>query len=96
MVERISQELKLIPNSIPNLHQQPQTNFVDVIKEAVGDVNMLQVQAGKAVEQMVSGEATNIHDVMIAIEKARTSFDLLLEVRNKALDMYRELMRMQV
>jgi flagellar hook-basal body complex protein FliE len=96
MVERISQELKLIPNSIPNLHQQPKTNFVDVIKEAVGDVNMLQVQAGKAVEQMVSGEAANIHDVMIAIEKARTSFDLLLEVRNKALDMYRELMRMQV
>ncbi|MBM4165813.1 MAG: flagellar hook-basal body complex protein FliE [Ignavibacteria bacterium] len=96
MVERISQELKLIPNSIPNMHQQPKTNFVDVIKEAVGDVNMLQVQAGKAVEQMVSGEAANIHDVMIAIEKARTSFDLLLEVRNKALDMYRELMRIQV
>ena len=45
---------------------------------------------------MVSGEATDLHEVMIAVEKARTSFDLLMEIRNKTIDVYREIMRMQV
>jgi flagellar hook-basal body complex protein FliE len=45
---------------------------------------------------MVTGEATDLHGVMVAVEKARTSFDLLMEVRNKTIDVYRELMRMQV
>ncbi len=74
----------------------PETTFSDVIRDVVCDVNAQQVNAGKAVQQMISGEADNIHDVMIAVEKARTSFDLLMEVRNKALDMYRELMRIQI
>jgi flagellar hook-basal body complex protein FliE len=74
----------------------PGTTFSDVIRDVVYDVNVQQVNAGKAVQQMISGEADNIHDVMIAVEKARTSFDLLMEVRNKALDMYRELMRIQI
>jgi len=45
---------------------------------------------------MVGGEAVDLHEVMVAVEKAKTSFDLLMEIRNKALDAYREIMRMQV
>ncbi|MBS4028160.1 MAG: flagellar hook-basal body complex protein FliE [Ignavibacteriales bacterium] len=93
-VESISQELRLFPNNA--IQQSSQQNFGDALKEAIMDVNSFQVQASKAVEQMVTGEAASIHDVMIAVEKARTSFDLLLEVRNKALDMYREIMRVQI
>jgi flagellar hook-basal body complex protein FliE len=44
----------------------------------------------------VSGEAVDLHEVMIAAEKARTSFDLLMEIRNKTVEAYREIMRMQV
>jgi len=98
-LEGIARELKLIPNSDinnPSLGKTSNSNFGDMLKEAITDVNSLQIQANKAVEQMISGEATSIHDVMIAAEKARTSFDLLMEVRNKTLDMYRELMRMQI
>jgi flagellar hook-basal body complex protein FliE len=47
-------------------------------------------------EKMVTGEASDLHDVMIAVEKARTSFDLLMEIRNKTMDMYREVMRMSI
>jgi flagellar hook-basal body complex protein FliE len=48
------------------------------------------------VERMVGGEAVDLHEVMIAVEKARTSFDLLMEIRNKTIEAYREIMRMQV
>lgn len=70
--------------------------FGDTLKHFIADVNSLQAQAGKAVQDFSSGEAIEVHDVMVAAEKARTSFDLLLEVRNKTIDAYRELMRIPV
>jgi len=44
----------------------------------------------------VKGEAVDLHDVMVAVEKAKTSFELLMEIRNKTVSAYQELMRMQV
>ena len=70
--------------------------FADTLREFVGDVNVQQVESGEATERMVKGEPVDIHDVMIAAEKAKTSFQLLLELRNKALDLYREAIRIQV
>lgn len=75
---------------------QPAVTFGDTLKHFIADVNSLQAQAGKAVQDFSSGEPVEVHDVMIAAEKARTSFDLLLEVRNKTIDAYRELMRIPV
>jgi flagellar hook-basal body complex protein FliE len=75
---------------------QPTVTFGDTLKSFIADVNTLQAQAGKAVQEFSSGEAVEVHDVMVAAEKARTSFDLLLEVRNKTIDAYRELMRIPV
>jgi flagellar hook-basal body complex protein FliE len=75
---------------------QPTVTFGDTLKHFIADVNSLQAQAGKAVQDFSSGGAVEVHDVMVAAEKARTSFDLLLEVRNKTIDAYRELMRIPV
>ena len=101
---KISQGLTLLPNIdqskkrgfIDKTLNETNVSFGDTLKQAIGDVNQLQQQAGKAVEQMVAGEAVDLHEVMIAAEKAKTSFDLLMEIRNKALDAYREIMRIQV
>jgi len=71
-------------------------SFQNVLKEFINDVNELQNEAGEAIEKAISGEITDIHDVMIAVEKAKTSFELLMEVRNKMLEAYKELMRLQV
>lgn len=76
--------------------EQPTVTFGDTLKHFIADVNSLQAQAGKAVQDFSSGEAVEVHDVMVAAEKARTSFDLLLEVRNKTIDAYRELSRIPV
>jgi flagellar hook-basal body complex protein FliE len=100
---RISQGLTLVPNlgteeksNINRTLRETSSSFGATLNQAIQDVNSLQNQAGSAVERMVSGEAVDLHDVMVAAEKAKTSFDLLMEIRNKAIDTYRELMRMQV
>jgi flagellar hook-basal body complex protein FliE len=98
---KISQGLTLLPtldgaSTINKALKETNASFGDTLNQAIADVNGLQQQAGKAVEKMVAGEATDLHEVMIAVQKARTSFDLLMEIRNKTIDVYREIMRMQV
>jgi len=101
---KISQGLTLLPNVgetskrslIDRTLKETNDSFSETLAQAMTDANALQKEAGNAVHKMVTGEATDLHEVMIAVEKARTSFDLLMEVRNKAIDAYREIMRMQV
>jgi len=71
-------------------------DFKETLNEFMSDVNELQKDAGKSVEKLLTGEIKDVHDVMVAVEKANTSFELMMEIRNKMLDAYREIMRMQV
>ncbi|HOX50100.1 MAG TPA: flagellar hook-basal body complex protein FliE, partial [Fibrobacteria bacterium] len=61
-----------------------------------GDVNSMQNEADASIEKFVAGEVKDVHQVMAAVSEARTSFNLMLEIRNKTLEAYQELMRMQV
>ncbi len=98
------QDLQLLPElsgttgrkAVNKMLRETSTSLSETMNQAVRDVNALQGEAGKAVERMVSGEATDLHEVMVAVEKAKTSFDLLMEIRNKTIDAYREIMRLQV
>jgi flagellar hook-basal body complex protein FliE len=72
------------------------TSFADQLKNAVAEVNDLQIRREDMVEQMVTGEVTEVHDVMIAAKESQLAFELLLEIRNKLLESYQEIMRMQV
>ncbi len=98
------QELQLLPELsgsnnrklVNKMLNDTNVSFGETLSQAVKDVNMLQSEASDAVQRMVSGEETDLHNVMIAAEKAKTSFDLLMEIRNKTIDAYREIMRMQV
>ncbi|MGO9481927.1 MAG: flagellar hook-basal body complex protein FliE [Candidatus Kryptoniota bacterium] len=71
-------------------------NFQETLNGFINNVNDLQNTADKAVDKMASGEAADVHEVMIAVEKAKVSFDLLLQVRNKMLDAYKQIMQMQM
>lgn len=100
---KVGQMLTLLPSveqstkkTVAAALRETHRTFGETLNQAVKDVSALQSEAGKAVERMVSGEAVDLHEVMIAVEKAKTSFELLMEIRNKTLDMYREIMRMQV
>jgi flagellar hook-basal body complex protein FliE len=56
----------------------------------------MQNEADASIEKFAAGEVKDVHQVMTAVSEARTSFNLMLEIRNKTLDAYQELMRMQV
>ena len=74
----------------------PSGTFSDTVKEFLTDVNNLQKESSDMTERFIKGEPVDLHDVMIAQEKADTSFQLLLELRNKFLDLYQTVNRMQV
>ena len=70
--------------------------FGSVLKDAIMDINKLQTDADKAIAKVQLEDAGSIHDAMIALEKAGISFQVMMQVRNKILDAYQEVMRMQV
>ena len=70
--------------------------FSELLKNAVESVNSMQHEAGRLEDAVAKGEDINIHQAVIAGEKAGLSFRLLMQVRNKMLDAYQEVMRMQV
>ena len=70
--------------------------FADTLRDAIGEVDASQKEADSQIEAFVAGEQENLHDVTIAMNEARLHFQLMTEVRNKSLETYQELMRMQV
>lgn len=72
------------------------TGFGDLLKQAVESVNAMQHEAGRLEEAVAAGDNVNIHQAVIAGEKAGLSFKLLMQVRNKMVEAYQEIMRMQV
>jgi len=73
-----------------------EVSFRDSIRTFVYDVDGMQKDAAEKTKLFMAGEISNIHDVMVAVEKASTSFQLLMELRNKMLDAYQEIKRMSV
>lgn len=82
-----------------NLQPPTKTDFSEFgqwLSQEMGQVNQ-QIQAAEVqVQKLAAGEEDNLHQVMIALNKASTSFELMVQVRNKVLEGYQELMRMQV
>ena len=69
--------------------------FDDMLKGFMKDVNQMQNTADQSIQKMVSGEIKDVHQVMLAVEEAKVAFNLMLEIRNKTMDAYNELIRMR-
>ena len=69
--------------------------FSGLMTDAVGDVNRLEDQARTAVSGLMTGTGVDVHQAMIATEKASMAFELTLAVRNKAVQAYQQVMSMQ-
>ena len=77
--------------------QEPQQgDFGTHLKNALGEVNDLQQQASQAIEQLVGEGKGDLQETIVALEKADVSFKLMMQIRNKVLEAYQEIMRMQV
>lgn len=72
-----------------------QTPFAGLIKGAIGSVQNLERQAANTVEGLMTGQGVDVHQAMIATQKADMSFEMALAVRNKAVAAYQQMMQMQ-
>jgi len=70
--------------------------FSDLLKKSISEVNQLQKDADFASQELIAGNGKDIHQTMIALEKADVSFQLMMKVRNKIIAAYDEIRRMQV
>jgi len=71
-------------------------DFSTLLKDAIKDVNGAQLEADDAVQKVLSGETNDIHSTMIALQKADVSLKMMMEVRNKIMEAYQEVMRTQI
>ena len=74
----------------------PAGSFNAVVEQFIGDVNNEQVKADMAIQKLVTGETDNVQEVMLQLSQADLSFRMFVEVRDKAVDAYQEIMRMQL
>ena len=71
-------------------------SFQDTLENAINQVDQAQKTSDEQIGAFVAGEQENVHEVMLSMQEANLSFDLMVEVRNRVLEGYQELMRMQV
>lgn len=89
------------PAAIPELTTktgaaQSGSGFGSVLADAIGRVDQFQKNADTSIGKFLSGEDEEVHKVALATEQASMSFDLFLQVRNKVVSAYQEVMRMQM
>ena len=71
-------------------------SFQNILGNLIQQVNDLQENANKSIQELVAGETDSVHQVMIAMQEADLAFRLMMEIRNKLVQAYQEIMRMQM
>lgn len=98
MIKNI-QPTKLAPvNNHPKINASliGQKDFSKMLKASIEKVNQSQLEAEKVTQKLVNGEQIDLHNVMITSQKALITLQTTVEVRNKVIEAYQEVMRMQV
>lgn len=92
------QQLNIIKdtNGVVEINNQEGVSFKDFLNGAIHGVNDLQIESEKQNEAFALGLTDNIHQVMIVSEKAEMALQYTLQIRNKILDAYQEIMRMPI
>lgn len=91
--------IQSVASAIPKVKTLDKPNgnqFGELFKGVIDGAVNAQSEANTLTEQFIKGDDVELHEVMIAGEKAKTSLQLLMEIRNKSLDMYKELTRIQI
>ncbi|MBE7487685.1 MAG: flagellar hook-basal body complex protein FliE [Candidatus Omnitrophica bacterium] len=71
-------------------------SFRDLLEKSLGEVNNLQSVAEEKISKFATGEVTDLKDVMVAVEDANLAFQFTLQIRNKIVEAYQEISRLQV
>lgn len=83
-------------SGVPDRQTDLVSAFGGVLEQALDTVNDMQTRADRLTEKLAAGEVRDIHQVMIAVEQVNIALQLTMQVRNKVIESYQEIMRMQV
>jgi flagellar hook-basal body complex protein FliE len=72
------------------------SGFGEILKDAISTVNELQKQSDTEIQKLMAGESQDLHTTVIAMQKADLSFQMMMQVRNKIVQAYQEIMRTQI
>jgi flagellar hook-basal body complex protein FliE len=86
---------RVLPEPI-RIHQGPKADFAGLLKEAIERVEGLRRNADESVMKLLAGENEEVHQTVLAVQQAELAFELFLEVRNKVVQAYQEIMRMPI
>lgn len=75
---------------------EAQESFATILKDSLEKVNETQIQSDEMTQKLINGDDVELHDVMISAQKANITLQATLEVRNKAVEAYQEIMRMNI
>ncbi|MCS7203113.1 MAG: flagellar hook-basal body complex protein FliE [Thermodesulfovibrio sp.] len=94
-IKNISELLSKTINELGKLEETQKESFEKILKEAIKEASEVEKEAQKAIEDFVRGEI-NIHQVVLAMQKADLTLQTLIQVRNKVIAAYEEISRMQI
>lgn len=89
-------EVDLMPRRSIQGTAPARESFADALGRAVGSVDQSMKASEQNIQAFAAGKIENVHEVMISMQKAQLSFQLMVEIRNKALETYQEISRMQI
>jgi flagellar hook-basal body complex protein FliE len=88
-----TQKLPTSPNTTP---YEAQNSFASVLKKSIEEINTTQQESATMTQKLALGENVDLHNVMISAQKASITLEATMEVRNKAVEAYQEIMRMSM
>jgi flagellar hook-basal body complex protein FliE len=97
-IDAVNAGVRIMPADLPSAPAATPAGsktFGEALGEAVSEVNTLNLDARYKVSSLVEGSGADVHDAMIAVEKADLSFQLMLQVRNKVVQAYQQIAGMQ-
>ena len=80
----------------PVTSYEAQQSFATTLKQAIANVNDQQIQSDDLTTKLINGEDVELHEVMIGAQKASITLNATIEIRNKAVEAYQEMMRMSI
>jgi flagellar hook-basal body complex protein FliE len=100
MINKITNQPGILPTNLLSVDKptpaDSQQKFASFLKESMNHVNRAQLQSDAATQKLANGEKIDLHEVMIISQKASITLQATMEIRNKVIEAYQEVMRMQV
>jgi len=96
IINPITSDIPLSLGSKPSGAQEEKTRFGALLKDAISTVNDLSQRSGLEIQKIMTGESDELHTAVIAMQRADVSFQMMMQVRNKIVQAYQEVLRMPI